>query len=402
MWADLPFDLFLAVSARLGVADLAACCRVCARWRTMADDDLVWRRRQPRPRSEPACWKTYSVMVAKERNLVANPNGGDGMARWAVKNSYYSRWDPMVIAKGSRPECSAVSNSIINTCFTSTYGKCALFQTIDLCSAGYSANLLDRTCPDIAVSFMYADKRYIYCHYRYCVELISEDMKVLDRFCAYAKFQKIKCYSWHHVKHVFRDYPPGARYVHISHTSKCRIGMAGITVTGHRVTVQYPLRNMAGGSTSDLQVLFDGVQPVNMVTCGQPRAPYRCVICFTLDCSDVACLRYRCGLDRCRVNANVVNRRIRCYAAAGSCLCWFCSKPQCDCVDCKHFMLYYLKCDCSACEQIKNKCACVGCKCVTCNTSLCPCTPCAPSKYAYIGKYHDIRYRYIRYYCNTY
>ncbi|AXN91077.1 putative F-box-containing protein [Namao virus] len=392
MWNQLPFDLFIGVSAHLVIADLAACRRVCARWRAMADDDLVWSRRQPRPRRLPECWKAYCVLYTKMQNLVANPDGSSGARSWTCKNAYYSRWDVVPIERQIITPAHSFLNRNIDTCFIAASGRCVLFQTVDLCRAGYARALLDYVRPDIMFCFWYAvEARIVRCRYTYCIELISEDMVVLDRICCVIKTWTN---AWQCAKHAFRDYPRGARYVHFSHSSTSDIGAYGVGVTGHVLILKYPQKYSGGKSTADH---YDP----------SPRALYRCTVCNAANCTSAACARFKCGLSGCPrapVRAGCVHAVC---LSPDLCSCADCGTSQCDCANCASMKKFYIKCDCYCnCEKCTDcygygvKCGCARCRCADCSLPSCPCETCSCDRSKAITHY-DVKSHYIELECRT-
>ncbi|AXN91085.1 putative F-box-containing protein [Namao virus] len=405
MWDKLPFDLFIGVSAHLSIADLAACRLACARWRAMADDDLVWSRRQPRPAISPDCWKGYSVLVAKERNLVANPNAHSDMARWVAKNTYYSHWCTVPTSNKEKESMVQRPDKNIVFYFLCMFGRSDLFQTVDLVHKGYSRNLLDVVRPHLAVSFWYAVERDMAARYTYCLELISDDMRVLDRVGVVVKFKKIQNYEWHRAEHVFRDYAPGARYVHIWHSAKCNANMSGIGITGHTLLVKYPVSESPA-------------QGISEALCVALCAPCRCAACDRFDCDSAACLRFKCGLAPCkRVSPGAGSCVTHCYHVGATCVCQEYDIAGCDCANCGSMRRYFVKrdtlCKCQKCNDCckchicmsrhmpKTTCGCVSCRCSDCGSDECPCRICTcdVSNRFQIIQHYDIKSYYFKLHC---
>ncbi|AXN91043.1 putative F-box protein [Namao virus] len=294
MWSQIPFDIFLIIVKYLDISDLIKCHLICLQWYSMVSRQIVWKRRQPCPVYEPRCWKTYSVLHKKAHNLIDNPNSVDDMNHWSFKTSQFGRWISVNTDKKTSETGFSIPDSNIFTYFVCVSGHTAIFQTVDLFQKGYGSGFLDHVRPDVFVEFWYALEQNNRCRYTYCIEVISEDMKILDRICVSVKLQTL---CWNLASHRIKDYPSGIRYIHISHIIKCRINTFGIGITGHKLLLKYPQRDKLNYIVSDFAAMFEGALDTKGVCYDyNPSAVYRCISCNKRECDKKTCLQYKCHL----------------------------------------------------------------------------------------------------------
>ncbi|AXN91035.1 putative F-box protein [Namao virus] len=384
MWNYLPFDLFLKIAEYLDLFSLQAIALVCVQWNFMVKDGPVWKHLQNPPRYAPKSWRTYSILNYLKKNLILNPDSDSYTYHWTKKNTYYSKWYSVTMYNKVKNTNEHFPDKNIFTYFICKAGQGVLFQTVDLWSSGYSQSLLNTIRPDISICFWYAKENDNTCRYKYCIELISDDMVILERICVSVKCWKLKTLSWQKANHCFYDYPVQARYVHLSHFVVTGSNGMGVGFTGHKLYVVYPRRDICFEEGSDLTTMFYGGNANKMVYVDEPCAPCNCSVCDQPNCKKLSCIQYKCKRITCErryTGAGVAFSL--CYSDKIICNCASCNVINCKCPNCYNMVKYYIRCACACncekctyCNREGVKCACTKCRCTRCNTD-CPCITCS-------------------------
>lgn len=116
---------------------------------------------------------------------------------------------------------------------------CEKRQLVDLLESGLSDQKLDEKKPPITVRDWYTSRGDCGCEYKICVRLLGEDKETeLDKWEHTENLEEGS--DWKKVKHVFKDYPSGVRFVDFRHggkDSKFWAGHFGVKMTKSAVLV---------------------------------------------------------------------------------------------------------------------------------------------------------------------
>ncbi|XP_035237112.1 uncharacterized protein LOC118207545 isoform X4 [Anguilla anguilla] len=206
-----------------------------------ADSAALWRERCRRDRIRPhditrppTDWPLLYSLCKKRRNLLKNPSADEGFDGWQILENGGDKWGIQPIVK-YHPEGTATK------CFTTSYRLCKKCQLIDLVKEGYSQLFMDEIQPDIVISDWYAPLWDCGSKYEICVELLSQNKKVIRKFCPEPVFfEQWNDQKWQQMTHVFRDYGQGVCFVRFCHggmdTQYCP-GWNGIRVTNSSVEI---------------------------------------------------------------------------------------------------------------------------------------------------------------------
>lgn len=110
-------------------------------------------------------------------------------------------------------------------CWATSHDPCEKIQLVDLVDAGITAEKLDQKKPPITVRDWYSPRSDCGCHYRLSARLLNAEKGELDKW--EFKDTKEEGYDWIKVKHVFKDYPSGVRFVEFKHGGEDTKNWAG-------------------------------------------------------------------------------------------------------------------------------------------------------------------------------
>ncbi|XP_077558259.1 F-box only protein 6-like isoform X2 [Haemaphysalis longicornis] len=205
---SLPDPLIEHVLLFVGQEDLINNCRkTCRLFRSIVDRNAFWK----------SPFHRWQILE----------NGGDGWKREEAPNGA----DPLPLDNQG--------------CFATSYGACSKQQVISLVSEGIPPEVLDNVRPDIEVSEWHAARFDCGCTYQLTVSLLNEKRKAVQQFATgEIVTEQWVGRQWSQVKHVFRDYPKGVRFVKFWHYGSdtqfwaghygAKMAGGSIRVSGHK------------------------------------------------------------------------------------------------------------------------------------------------------------------------
>nr|XP_015192422.1 PREDICTED: F-box only protein 6 [Lepisosteus oculatus] len=234
-WTALPVPVQEEVLLLLPAREVVCTCRrVCRLWRDLVDSASLWKRRCAReglrpcdPACPPADWRVFYFLCRMRRNLLKNPRADDEFRGWTLVSNGGDKW-------AIEPVGTPLPDPAVQKYFVTSYYMCLKSQLIDLVEEGYRPALLDKVQPDIVVSDWCVSSSI-------CVQLLSQRKQVLQEFRPKpVHFEQWNDMQWHQMRHVFRQYGRGVRFVKFTHGGKdCQFwaGWYGIRVTNSLVEI---------------------------------------------------------------------------------------------------------------------------------------------------------------------
>ncbi|XP_063001530.1 F-box only protein 6-like [Elgaria multicarinata webbii] len=239
---DLPEDILLDVLSLVPARELVRSCRlVCALWRHLADLGTVWKRKCRReryglnaPERNIHDWKTFYFLCSMKRNLIRNPCGEEGFGFWDPVQNERDEWR---IEELPGVHKNHFPHQHVRKYFVTSQRPSVKSQLITLKGEGYWDQLMDETKPNIVVRDWYHTRFHCGCPCRYqvCVELLSENRRVLQEFRP--KDVIVEQWTdgrWHEVSYTFHQYPPGVRHICFKHGGQ---GWYGLRLTNSSIVI---------------------------------------------------------------------------------------------------------------------------------------------------------------------
>ncbi|XP_036447208.1 F-box only protein 44-like [Colossoma macropomum] len=239
---DLPVAVIEEIILNLPADQALRVCRlVCREWKVVVDSASFWREKCRREGLKPRCittelwdWKTFYFLFKEARNLLKNPSADESFSGWEIIQNGGDGW---TIERIFAPH----PDNTVTKCFVTSYHSCLKCQLIDLEKEGYSPAFLDEMQPDIVISDWYAPRRDCGSKYDICVELLNQNQEAIQTFQPESVFfPQWNDQQWKEMKHVFKNYGRGVRFIRFTHggqDTKCWAGYYGIRVTSSSVKV---------------------------------------------------------------------------------------------------------------------------------------------------------------------
>lgn len=233
---SFPLEILEEIFLKLPARDVVCLCRlVCREWKEVVDSQALWKERcrrealHPQDASRsPKDWMMFYFCSVMKRNLLKNPSGEDKMNGWLIIENGGDEWklENMLVPH---------PNEAIKKNFVTSYGMCTKTQLIDLKKEGYDAAFMDKFQPDIRVTDWYAPRWDCGSEYKVIVELLCQRKRPIQVFSPeVVYFEQWNDGTWTQMRHVFRNYGPGVRFIRFTHGGKDTqfwAGWYGIRVT---------------------------------------------------------------------------------------------------------------------------------------------------------------------------
>lgn len=251
---SLPDPLIEHVLLFVGQEDLINNCRkTCRLFRSIVDRNAFWKSKCLRENKviptfrpselPPRYYQRIYIGNPYGRNLLRNVHGDSPKSpfhRWQILENGGDGWKREEAPNGADP--LPLDNQ---GCFATSYGACSKQQVISLVSEGIPPEVLDNVRPDIEVSEWHAARFDCGCTYQLTVSLLNEKRKVVQQFATgEIVTEQWVGRQWSQVKHVFRDYPKGVRFVKFWHYGSdtqfwaghygAKMAGGSIRVSGHK------------------------------------------------------------------------------------------------------------------------------------------------------------------------
>ncbi|XP_053256948.1 F-box only protein 44-like [Podarcis raffonei] len=226
---DLPERVLLEVLARVPARNLLCNCRlVCSQWRRLVDDPELWKikfQRKSGPETQES--KAFFIYSHREKNLIKNPCGKEGLDSWAMRVPSEGHWKteelseedlaalPMesFLQRNSYAKKKDSSPQWVNRCFAACDGLCSKAQLIILKDLGYWDELIDEARPNIAVN------EYYYCppgsRYQLSVKLLDADFQLLH--ILHTEGRGSEAPRWRRISQGIIECRVGLRYILFEH-----------------------------------------------------------------------------------------------------------------------------------------------------------------------------------------
>ncbi|KAH3852394.1 uncharacterized protein LOC127875003 [Dreissena polymorpha] len=151
-----------------------------------------------------------------KKNLLQNPCAKDGLHHWEVIQSggdgFKCEDEPSGCKKLS--ECCKIKHEL--PCWCTSHDPCLKKQVVNLLSGDVDPKALDERKRPITVRDWYCSRGDCGAEYEIKASLLADDRTtVLDSWAFKDKLEAGA--DWKKVKHVFKDYPAGVRYVEFVH-----------------------------------------------------------------------------------------------------------------------------------------------------------------------------------------
>ncbi|XP_043849104.1 F-box only protein 6-like isoform X2 [Dromiciops gliroides] len=184
---DLPENVLLELFSLVPAWKLLRHCRpVCSLWRDVIDQVSLWKRKCLREgfisedRDQPvAGWKVFYFLCSLHRNLIRNPCGEEGLKFWKIDQNGGDYWK---VEETPGAHGKEFPDPRVKKYFVTSYDDCLKSQIVDLKAEGYWKELMDTVRPDIVIKDWFAARYDCGCRYQICVQLLSADFIVLDKF----------------------------------------------------------------------------------------------------------------------------------------------------------------------------------------------------------------------------
>lgn len=238
----LPLDVLEEIFLNVSPHQVVCVCRlVCHEWKVIVDSESLWRERCRREGYQlcessnlPQDWRLFYFLCKKQHNLIKNPKGDEQFRSWKIVENGGDRWkieDLMV----PHPDLTVKKE------FVTSFSACRKSQLIHLEAEGYPPSFMDHFQPDIKISDWYSPRWDCGSIYEICVELLNQKKKPIQTFAPHpVSFEQWSDQKWQQMKHVFKNYGPGVRYIRLVHGGKDTqfwAGWYGIRVTSTSVEI---------------------------------------------------------------------------------------------------------------------------------------------------------------------
>ncbi|XP_075459579.1 F-box only protein 6-like isoform X2 [Ascaphus truei] len=236
----LPENVLLDVLSLVPARDLAHRCRpVCSLWRDIIDSPTLWKRKCHHKgfiskdcKRNPRDWKIFYFICSLKGNLLQNQRANQDLKFWNIEQNGGDHWKIENLPGEHGQEF--LDKQVKKSCKKS--------QLIELKRKGYSDELMDVVQPDIVVKDWFAPRRDCGCKYEVLVQLLSKDKETLQEFCPEPVImQQWSDAQWQQMKHTFRNYGTGVRYIYFQHggqDTQFWAGWYGVRVTDSSVTIE--------------------------------------------------------------------------------------------------------------------------------------------------------------------
>ncbi|KAL3872755.1 hypothetical protein ACJMK2_035959 [Sinanodonta woodiana] len=185
------------------------------------------------------------------KNLLRNNNALKGLEHWEILEQGGDGFQVEESPQGSKPISDLIKHKREGCCWATSHELCEKRQIVDLKDAGYDDSLMDEKKPPIRVREWYCARDDCGCEYHICVRLLNAEKKELDKW----EFTDTKeaGSDWIKVKKIFKDYPPGVRYIEFRHggkDTKCWAGHFGVKLAMPGVFVDVKKKSNSRGKRS--------------------------------------------------------------------------------------------------------------------------------------------------------
>ncbi|KAK2169232.1 hypothetical protein NP493_1200g00006 [Ridgeia piscesae] len=217
----IPEEVLVHILSYLPGKHLIHVCRVvCKLWKAIIDSASLWIRKCERegvviPPTAHSLQLDFRVLYLKNpygRNLLRNWNAEEEFAGWTIEEGGDGfAIEDCMDCPGSEPLDPTVSGT--RKCWSTSYSKSRKRQCLDLLKEGCCEAVLDQLQPPIETSVWTAARRDCGSVFVIHVRLQSASKEVLDEWREKRVVEQWQGGSWVQLKHTFKDYPQGVRYI---------------------------------------------------------------------------------------------------------------------------------------------------------------------------------------------